>query len=114
MMESKLKLIKLLLLLLVPTVFSVEAVVTGCHSQLLGWTKCWVIFALAALLDLALPARLHQGRLAEMVKIAFLAWCLLPLNINGSDLLFDFVVAPVHWVVTTAMDLCRPAWQYMV
>ena len=79
-----------------------------------GWTKCWVIFALAALLDLALPARLHQGRLAEMVKIAFLAWCLLPLNINGSDLLFDFVVAPVHWVVTTAMDLCRPACQYLV
>ena len=36
MMASKLKLIKLLLLLLLPTVFSVEAVVTGCHSQLVG------------------------------------------------------------------------------
>ena len=75
--------------------------------------KCWVIFSLAALLDLALPSKFH-GKLPELVKIAFLAWCLLPLNINGSDLLFDFVVAPVHWVVITAMDLCRPACQYLV
>ena len=36
MMASKLKLIKLLLLLVVPTVFSVDAVMTGCQSQLLG------------------------------------------------------------------------------
>ena len=36
MMASKLKLIKLLLLLVVPTVFSVDAVVTGSQPALLG------------------------------------------------------------------------------
>ena len=74
--------------------------------------KCWVVFSLAALLDLALPAKFH-GKISDMVKISFLVWCLVPLNINGSDLLFDFVVAPVHWVITRALEVCLPPTQYL-
>ena len=69
--------------------------------------KCWVVFSLAALLDLALPARFH-GKISDVVKISFLAWCLVPLTINGSDLLFDCVVAPLHWVVTRSLEVCGP------
>ena len=75
--------------------------------------KCWVVFALAALLDLALPPKL-QGKMVDLVKISFLVWCLVPLNINGSDLLFDLVLAPLHWLLTTALEMCRPPCEYLV
>ena len=58
MMASKLKLIKLLLLLLLPTVFSVEAVVTGCHSQLVG-LSAQTLLAVAPLYSTLTP-RLDQ------------------------------------------------------
>ena len=75
--------------------------------------KCWIVFSLAALLDLALPPSL-QGKKADLVKITFLLWCLAPLNINGSDVLFDLVLAPLHWLLTTALQMFRPVWDYLV
>ena len=64
-------------------------------------------------MDLSLPPKFH-GKLCELLKITFLVWCLVPLNFNGSDLLFDYVVAPVHWLITTGLELCRPPYQYLV
>ena len=78
-----------------------------------GWMKCWVVFSLSLLLDVSLPAR-WQCKAADLLKITFLAWCLAPLHLNGSDLLFDSVVVPVHWVITRAVELSGPPCHTLV
>ena len=75
--------------------------------------KCWVVFSLSLLLDVSLPAR-WQCKAADLLKITFLAWCLAPLHLNGSDLLFDSVVVPVHWVITRAVELSGPPCHTLV
>ena len=69
--------------------------------------KCWVIFALLLLLEISVTHRL-RGKLADVIKVLTLAWCLAPTPYNGSDLLFGGLLAPLHWAVTTLASSASP------
>ena len=69
--------------------------------------KCWVIFSLLLLLEISLTYRV-RGRVVEVVKVAVLAWCLAPATYNGSDLLFDLVLAPLHWAAAGLASSATP------
>ena len=79
-------------------------------SSCAGWLKVWVVFSLSLLLDLSLPARCH-GKTPDLLKITFLLWCLAPSHLSGSEVLFDLVVAPLHSLLSSGLDLCRPVCQ---
>ena len=69
--------------------------------------KCWVILATSLLLELSLTYRL-KGKIADGVKILYLLWCLAPFPYNGSEVIFDYGVFPLHWLLVTAAEVMSP------
>ena len=74
----------------------------------LGWAKCWVILSLSLVAEVAWTKR-YSSKLAEAAKVLFLVWCLAPIHANGADLVFDWVVRPLHWSLATTMTMLSPA-----
>jgi len=108
MAVSKLKFLKIFLLLIVPALLSSNAVIGKNHAEIIGWMKCWVTFALFLVLELLLTFKL-KGKVTETLKIGIIIWCLVPVRYNGSDVIFDYLVAPYHWMVVKVAELASPA-----
>ena len=69
--------------------------------------KCWVILSTSLLLELSLTYKL-KGRIADGVKILYLLWCLAPFPYNGSEVIFDYGVFPLHWLLVTTAEVMSP------
>jgi len=79
MAVSKLKFLKIFLLLIVPALLSSNAVIGKNHAEIIGWMKCWVTFALFLVLELLLTFKL-KGKVIETLKIGIIIWCLVPVR----------------------------------
>jgi len=113
MAVSKLNVLKIFLLLIVPALLSSNAVIAKNQAEIIGWMKCWVTFALVLVLELLLTYRL-KGKIMETLKIGILIWCLAPVRYNGSDVIFDYYVAPLHWLVVKGAEFTSPVMSVAV
>jgi len=94
-------------LLIVPALLSTQAIIGGQVAEIVGWMKCWVILSTSLLLELSVTYKL-KGRIADGIKILYLLWCLAPIPYNGSEVIFDYGVSPLHWLLVTTAKVLTP------
>jgi len=105
---ERLTILKILVGIVVPALISANAVIAKNQGDITGWLKYWVMVSVCLVLELSLTSRL-KTRAAETVKILLLLWCLTPLpGLNGADLVFDWILTPLHWSLITLWSLLRP------
>merc|ERR1712221_47775 len=83
--------------LAVPTWASLQALLAGDLVRQGSWLQYWLVFAIAELLTLPIPyMKLASPFLycLYLSKLALLVWCQLPIENNGSEVIFGQVFFP--------------------
>lgn len=88
---------KILLCFLLPAILSLNISATGGPEESLPWLRYWVVLGIALLLEFLLEKL--EGVVFTIVKLVFVLWCLAPVEYNGSDVVFQYVLLPVHQCV---------------
>ena len=96
-MASRLIVGKILLCFLLPAILSLNISATGGPEESLPWLRYWVVLGIALLLEFLLEKL--EGVVFTVVKLVFMLWCLAPVEYNGSDVVFQYVLLPVHQCV---------------
>merc|ERR1711915_183363 len=97
-MVSRLLVGKVLLCFIIPATFSLHNAATGGPEDCLPWLKFWVVLSVGLFLELFLESL--EGIALTCVKVVLILWCLAPLEYNGADILFTYVLIPLHQGVT--------------
>jgi len=93
-MATRLMIGRLLLCFLFPAIISLNVSATGSPEESMPWLRYWVVLSIALILELLLEK--IEGTAFTIVKLVFVAWCLAPVEFNGTDLVFQYVLLPLH------------------
>jgi len=112
MMSSHLMMGKILLCFLIPSLLSLHVVAGGGEDGVvLSWLRYWVVLGTGLVLEYILEKL--EGVTVTVVKIVLVLWCLAPVEYNGSDVLFDYVLLPIHNTIQYGItDIASPALIY--
>jgi len=112
MMSSHLMAGKILLIFLVPSMLSLHVIAGGGEEGVvLSWLRYWVVLGTGLVLEYILKKL--EGVTVTVVKIVLVVWCLAPVEYNGSDVVFTYVLLPIHNAVHYGIiDIASPAVGY--
>jgi len=112
MMSSHLMMGKILLCFLIPSLLSLHVVAGGGEDGVvLSWLRYWVVLGTGLVLEYILEKL--EGVTVTVVKIVLVLWCLAPVEYNGSDVLFTYVLLPIHNTIQYGItDIAIPALVY--
>ena len=105
--------IKTFIIFLLPSIMSLHSLSTWDRDRSEEWLKYWVVVAL--IMSLETFTERYKGRMLELCKLLFIVWCILPMEYNGSEVVYTFILHPSF----TAMDriifiLVKQAMPYLV
>jgi len=112
MMSSHLLMGKILLCFLLPSLLSLHVIAGGDdEGVVLSWLRYWVVLGTGLVLEYILEKL--EGVTVTVVKIVLVVWCLAPVEYNGSDVVFTYVLLPIHNAVHYGIiDIASPAMGY--
>ena len=112
MMSSHLMAGKILLCFLVPSMLSLHVIAGGGEEGVvLSWLRYWVVLGTGLVLEYILEKL--EGVTVTVVKIVLVVWCLAPVEYNGSDVVFTYVLLPIHNALHYGIiDIASPAMVY--
>ena len=83
-----------------PAFASLRAVLIESPESSVAWMKYWVVLGVFSvielLLDLVLNPLPYSFPTYLVIKCAFLVWCMAPIEMNGSDVIFNNVSIFTH------------------
>ena len=78
-----------------PAFATLKAVLSECTESSVAWLRYWVVLGVFSVVELLLDPLINPLRLAFpsylILKCLFLAWCMAPVEWNGSDVIFNNV-----------------------
>ena len=112
-MDYLFSILKTLIFFIIPSIMSLNSLSTWDRDRSEEWLKYWVV--VAVFISLEIFTERYKGRLLEMCKLLFIVWCILPIEYNGSEVVYTFLLHPSF----TAMDriiftLVKQAMPYLV
>merc|ERR1711997_663378 len=82
-----------------PAFASLKAVLSDSPESCGAWLRYWVVLGVFSLvellLDLAINPLAYSFPAYLILKCAFLAWCMAPVEWNGSDVIFNNILFPL-------------------
>ena len=93
-MSSTMSFLKTFLALLLPALLSIYSITTWNSEESQSWLKYWVVISF--FIPLEMMTNKYKGVKLDILKLIFIAWCILPVENNGSDLVFDNILCPVY------------------
>jgi len=82
-----------------PAFASLKAVLSDCNESCGAWLRYWVVLGVFSLvellLDLVINPLPYSFPTYLILKCAFLAWCMAPVEWNGSDFIFNNILFPL-------------------
>merc|ERR1711874_366490 len=82
-----------------PAFASLKAVLSDSPESCGAWLRYWVVLGVFSLLELLLDLLINPLRYSFpiylILKCSFLAWCMAPVEWNGSDIIFNKVLFPI-------------------
>jgi len=114
-MASRLLAGKILLIFVLPAILSLHVSATEYdEGVLLSWLRYWVVLSTGLVVEYLLEKL--EGVTLTAVKIVVVLWCLAPVEYNGSDVLYNYVLLPthtgIHYVIIETSNVATPALQY--
>lgn len=114
-MASRLLAGKILLIFVLPAILSLHVSATEYdEGVLLSWLRYWVVLSTGLVVEYLLEKL--EGVTLTSVKIVVVLWCLAPVEYNGSDVLYNYVLLPthtgIHYVIIETSNVATPALQY--
>ena len=83
----------------------------GEEGVVLSWLRYWVVLGTGLVLEYILEKL--EGVTVTVVKIVLVVWCLAPVEYNGSDVVFTYVLLPIHNALHYGIiDIASPAMVY--
>ena len=78
-----------------PAFATLKAVLSECTESSVAWLRYWVVLGVFSVVELLLDPLINPLKLAFpsylILKCLFLAWCMAPVEWNGSDVIFNNV-----------------------
>jgi len=87
-----------------PGYMSIKAILSKDTEDDQRWLKYWIISAVFMIVQMPCDWILGWAPGFSLVKIAFLLWCMAPLQENGSVMLFKLVVLPYYEKYSSQID----------
>merc|ERR1712106_1102300 len=82
-----------------PGFASLKAVLSDSPDSSVAWMKYWVVLGVFSVVELLLDPLLnpfqHSFPTYLILKCLFLAWCMAPIELNGSDVIFNNILFPI-------------------
>ena len=84
------------LIFLLPACISLNTMATMEAEDIMPWLKYWTVLAFALVIEFFLLLNKIDGRILNLFKLVFIAWCLAPVYYNGSHVVSGLVLLPAH------------------
>merc|ERR1711892_1460616 len=82
-----------------PGFASLKAVLSDSPESSVAWMKDWAVLGVFSVVELLLDPLLNPFKHAFpaylILKCLFLAWCMAPIELNGSDVIFNNILFPI-------------------
>merc|ERR1712038_1357587 len=82
-----------------PAFASLKAVLSDSPESCGAWLRYWVVLGVFSLVELLLDLLINPLKYSFpiylILKCAFLAWCMAPVDWNGSDVIFNNILFPL-------------------
>eukprot|EP00091_Calanus_sinicus_P024005 TRINITY_DN8391_c0_g1_i2.p1 TRINITY_DN8391_c0_g1~~TRINITY_DN8391_c0_g1_i2.p1 ORF type:complete len:182 (-),score=62.13 TRINITY_DN8391_c0_g1_i2:56-565(-) len=82
-----------------PGFASLKAVLSDSPESSVAWMKYWVVLGVFSVVELLLDPVLNPLTYSFptylIIKCLFLAWCMAPIEFNGSDVIFNNILFPI-------------------
>ena len=88
---------RILLCFVLPAIFTLNMTAKESAEECLPWLRYWVVLSIALIADLLLLRwNSMDGAHFTVAKLVFVIWCLAPVEWNGSYVIFQYVLLPLH------------------
>merc|ERR1712071_253947 len=82
-----------------PAFASLKAVLSDSPESSVAWLRYWVVLGVFSVVELLLDPLLNPLKYSFptylILKCLFLAWCMAPVEWNGSDIIFNNILFPI-------------------
>merc|ERR1712062_509494 len=78
-----------------PAFASLKAVLSDSPESCGAWLRYWVVLGVFSLVELLVNPLAFSFPAYLILKCAFLAWCMAPVEWNGSDVIFNNILFPL-------------------
>ena len=112
-MEDLFHIFKILVVFIIPSLLSINSLTTWDTDRSEEWLKYWVV--VAAFISLEIFTHRWKGRISEILKVLLIVWCLLPIEYNGTEVLYTFIILPTFTTLDKLLfTLAKQAAPYLV
>ena len=86
--------LKTFFIVIFPALMSINSITTWDTEKSESWLKYWVVLSFS--LPLEMISNRWKGVKVDILKIVFVCWCLAPIQYNGCDMVFDYLLCPLY------------------